>query len=647
MAVTETSSVAAHLPGPEAAPIDTHPYQRQACTRFIGQAALRLGLCLMGMGTGAATGGTWAFETPSHIALMPGVSVDASPSLGTTSEFTVAHPESFPYVDQLPANMLASYVKDVKNQHDNLYMPRIHAPLTATVSVSAHISLDGRKVNVAKLDSGALSDLLAQPVATIERPVVSGVTNRLLHDTETGGIIGALGIGGLEAMYSYRKYRQRGNQTHTAHLQWHHQLARWGALGIASLQVAACGGAVAASGINIPNGAIPVNQELVNDFPLLAGAHVSSQSTLSEINNAVSHALKQQRAIDAFYSGLGRNLTSAMSAWLNNPANRAALHDQSLVAAVTEGGLHCSVPVNSIIAPIIVQAVAPRLIISAGNIGFSAGNTPLDSMCADTQLGVLKAAQAATHKRVNLVMAPGSHDSRDLLKSLSQLTLLDTAGTNYHPFTPLDGKPEAIAGITFMGASTPRQNIFGQPTEVNGKPATPQQQQEALYQAGNTLADSVCKFSNARGVAPLLVVNSPEAAYSAMDRGCTGIVMAGEGPVRRNIYTARENSAASYLQVQQSAGGNGADCKLWLDETIDNAGAEFDIELLNPATNTVAYGSQIVISGKGTVAPIADLAPPPSVALQPQIIQQFLDTKGSYVQADDWRATRVGDPNAC
>lgn len=635
MAVTGQHAV---LAASERPPIEPNVGGHSLATlgRRLGRAGMRLAFCALSVAGGAAGGEALAYHTPTQVELLPGVSVSAQPS-DHGSELSVPDPADFPLVSDLPPNILVTYVKQPNPQGDNMYA-NLQTKLPVIGNLGVHITLDGRHVEVNKINSNSLGGLLARPVESLEQPVITTLTRRIRHDMGSGALAGGAAVVLLESLLA------RLDAGQAAEGRERHLRSRLLLAGIAMMGPAASITSFETSGITPPANVVAGSQEVAQLSPLLSSVRFSNHSTLAALDTAVAAALRQQKVINQYYDGLDRHIERRFQPWLALPGTQAILHDPNLVIAADEGGIHCGIPFATKVAPLIMGLVGPRLLLMTGNIGFSSSSMPLQTECAGLQTQAIQAAELATGQKADEIIAPGTHDSADLLNVLRQTAITGANGRIEHPFTVLDGKLVIKAGIGFLGAGTPRQNPYGQSTEVNGKPATPVQQEEALYQSGQPLAAACRQAASRLGKPAIIMANSPEMGFAAVNETshCASALLAGEGPAYYKTY----NHANVLVQI--SAAGNGADCGFRLFEPVDQAGATIGIEAIDRATDRIVAETQINLNADGTVAPIAAFQAPPDTALNPAAVSTFLSSKGGYVAAaDQANANKIGDPSAC
>jgi hypothetical protein len=631
------------------------PAQRFSHLRQLAGKALRASGCLAmgilpGAGAGAGAGAGIATTESVHVEVLPGVSADARLIAGDTSRISFGKLGDYACFNDLPRDILAAVLTPQQARRDggSLDLPAVHSPVIAGLNVGVQAKITGINCSTENIQALAgVFDNTKTAEAVIAQPLSAALTRQLIRSVEAWGITGGAATLAAEGiLLSLRRRKSGGADGQQDALQPAGLRGRalvGTAIGLSGIMAGA--GLFSVSGVSAPRSNLAINTDITARSPFLAGASVSSGSLLAQLEQDLNQVLQEKDRIDKYYVRTEQNLQAALLGWRQDPANRALLAQANLIPVVSMAGRHCSFPTGQILAPEVMSIMKPLLIIDTGNVDVSDGTLPFENYCVTLLQQTIQAAVNATGQKVSLWAADGSHDNLKITGTAeAQVENTGPDGKPYHSVTVFGLNNKGVVtshGLTGIGAASPRQNADGQPTEVNGQPATPQQQNMALYQAGQ-LGLNTCLAENAKGITPVAVFNSREQGYTLLNNCSISSEISGEGPTGFFTYSHSGNQAN--VIVEGSSAGNGIECTdFWPYQEIAG-NAQYIFYLMDPATNQIAYYANLLINQDGQVA-ISRLQPITANPYNPNVVSRFLDSRGSALNSPD--DNKVGNPAAC
>ncbi|HET9174105.1 MAG TPA: hypothetical protein VFN56_02375 [Candidatus Saccharimonadales bacterium] len=630
--------------------------------RHIAGAALRAAGCIVAATAPGAVGGAVAgLGLATHdsvpVTVLPGVEARVQLVNGTNSEVSFERLDQYSCFQQLPNDIVAGYISPALTQKPagSINLTHAHADVRGMLEVGARATITRIDCNTETLQ--ALADMAHSDKAAtgiIENPIITAVETKAIEDIETLAFAG--GMTTLMIAASIRRVRQSfaeltGETAQTPHGQYVPSAL---AIAMSSLLMCGTGAAVfGASAIHPPHSNQRVSTYITNQIPFLQGASVNSDSLLAALDTSTVQVIEERNDIDKYYAGVQQNLERALTTWLTNPHNHAILANTDLVPSLAISGRHCSDPMAEAISPLITHELKPLVLFDTGNVDV-APNLPLHDFCVSLLQKSLEAAVQASGKNVYMFAVAGKHDAMQAtLSAEPDLRINGSNGAPYHPIVPFsieDTHTYTRYGIHVIGGSSPVESPDGEPDTVRipgidhhpRHGATPQQQNEAYYQAGQS-ALLACQADNNNAIVPIALFNSREQGYPVLQHCATSLVLAGEGPTGFFTYDQYNGNNAT-LFIEGSSAGNGESCYDFRPYQRIVGSAQYIFMLLDPTTNKVAYEANLGISPSGTVS-ISMLAPPAAHEYDHSIVEQFNASHGSSVHSAQDK--QVQDPSRC
>jgi predicted phosphodiesterase len=179
---------------------------------------------------------------------------------------------------------------------------------------------------------------------------------------------------------------------------------------------------------------------------------------------------------------------------------------------------------------------------------------------------------SANLKDVQIVMAPGNHDSIETERQAKR-----------HGITVLDGKVITVEGLRILGDNDPRRSVFGKEIE--------EVSQETIEELGLRLAGVACQA----GGVDIVLAHEPRVADAVINSGCTSIAMSGH--LHKHYEFPRRSASGQLNYNGASAGGamNGqstlgplrdvAEVTAFIFDSATNQLTSFDVIRINPDTS--------------------------------------------------------------
>jgi predicted phosphodiesterase len=307
---------------------------------------------------------------------------------------------------------------------------------------------------------------------------------------------------------------------------------------------------------------------VVFDGTPLEGFEIQGTLLNASLNKLAPEVIRLIKENDEFYAKAARNSRDAM------PDNPFPDDSEDYITSLLISDVHCNIGMGKVIGSVINKANI-ELIIDAGDATVSGGE--FEKICV-----------SATYDDYNkngdtkIVTVAGNHDSPEIEKAMKDSGAI-----------VLNGKPQKVLDLEFLGLSDPRESIFGEETKLRNSKVS-------MESSGISLASVACKQNKP----PIILVHDYHLADSVIEDSCSTTVLSGH---YHKFKTTTKGSGLDRVTTIINGTSGGAGGAIAFGKLKNSATMVF--VNLDPNTNSATSLRVLTIATDGTakLGPVIEL----------------------------------------